>query len=625
MAGIFSPKIAALVDLGKSVAMGDLDSVDELKTLIDESRSYISDFEKTFKALSVFFDDDEKIEALIRFISQDFKDLKCAFSDLESVINRSRFVEVNPVIYSIEKYIMRLSESVSELYKRSERIESPVPIINYIIKASYKVAKRKIEVSSFAVLVPALASFVELSGKNISGFRALYPKQVKIIKTAEKLLSDLKKGVGALYVFLSENDYVSLVDGIRFLKFASPAFYAVLRLMDAFSAKNCEYSKIPLVDEYCRLLAASKKGVLSANALKSESDKLDALVKTYGNLVDYVSKSHYLPFVRDTFLEVYEDVENFKKYWKNIYKGDYKQIAALSDVDVKRLCSEFEKANESVTKLSKAFSDEFNKVAKTPYIEELKDVIGRYLSGSVVLEYFSTKLEDFALRHQELLYQFRDKAGRNHLSMEAYELLELQKTGVDHLMSFLEDSDKSHLIVGMRDIEASLPRLIEIYLGISPLTKSSRSICSGCGQICPTGERLCPSCGAVIPKTLSYNSEHEEFLSQDPLPARLELLFNAFSQYTLGSLARNDLIAEFKKYRDLILQVKRDYKSKAGTLLNSPDIRERAANFESGIKRLEFTLNDILDKLSSGRDIDGDMQVLRQTGYFLEDIRKMGY
>lgn len=621
MAGIFSPKTAELVDIGKSVAMGDSEGVPDLRRALGECRKYVADFERTFRALSPFLPSDEQGEELKHFIGRDFEDLRESFDDLEEILDNERFVELNPVMYTLENCAMRLGCDVDDLAGRHERIESPIPAANLLIKAAPAVTGREVSVADASVLIPSLAVFVRTAEREVSLFGLLYPNEKKIAATAEKLLSDMKRAVGALMVFSKKEDYAAFVDGIRILKYASPPFYTVLRLMDAVSASSKEYSKIPAVEKFCRCFSLFKGASVSKADLSAEFVRLNGVAEAYSKSVDFVSRHHFRHFVKEQLEEASSAMASFRRYWDPVFAGSGRGVF---DVDLKRLASEFERASASAEKLSGAFEKEFEKVSGSPFAEELKDVIGRYLSGSVVLEYFSTCIQDFSMRHQDLIFQFREKARNSHSAMEVYELLELQSTGVDHLLAFLDDSDKSHLVAGMRDIEASLPRLIEIQRGISPLRNSERPICPGCGRDVPVGERICPSCGAVIPKGLSTGlaGNYEEFLAEDPLPARLELLFNAVSSWRAGDMRVEDIIQEFRKYRSVLKQVRREYNSKASDFENAPaDVYESATAFGSGVKRLDEIVENIITMLETGRDIEGEMSQLRFAGYCLEDIR----
>lgn len=622
MAGIFSPKTAELIDIGKSVAMGDEGSLPELKRALAECRKYINDFEGTFISLSPFFASDERGEELRHFIGRDFEELRESFDDLDEVIKSERFIELNPVLYSVEKCAMRLSGDVDDLSKMSDRIESPIPIANMIIKASYGVTEDRVSADNISALIPPLAVYVKSSEREVSLFGKLYPDEKKIIDASGRLLNDMKKAVGALMVFAGKKDKAALVDGVRMLKFASTSFYAVLRLMDAVSSSKSEFSKVAAADKLCRCLSLYRAGAVSKQDMLAEFNMLGGIAKSYSSLVDFVSGHHFRHYVKEQLDDASSALASFKRFWEPVLSSARR---GSFEFDSKRLGSEFDSMASAASKLSHAFESEFDKVSASPFAEELKDVIGRYLSGSVILEYFSTCIQDFSMRHQDLLFQFREKARNSHSAMEVYELLELQGTGVEQLMMFLEDSDKSRLIAGMRDIEASLPRLIEIRNGISPLKNSERPVCPGCGKPAPVGERICPSCGAVIPKGLSTSlgAGYDEFLAEDPLPARLELLFNAAASWRAGGIGVNELIQEFKNYRSVVKQVRREYASKSKEFANAlGSLYDNAVNFESAIKRLDGIIDNIIDMLETGRDIDGEMSNLRFAGYCLEDIRK---
>ena len=83
MAGIFSPQIAKLVDIGKSVALGDEESIGELGRVADECLEYLNSFENTFKGVIPFLK--EETDEIKDYILQDFRDLKNSINDLKNV------------------------------------------------------------------------------------------------------------------------------------------------------------------------------------------------------------------------------------------------------------------------------------------------------------------------------------------------------------------------------------------------------------------------------------------------------------------------------------------------------------------------------------------------------------
>ncbi len=623
MAGIFSPQIAKLVDIGKSVALGDEESIGELGRVADECLEYLNSFENTFKGVIPFLK--EETDEIKDYILQDFRDLKNSINDLKNVMKKGRMIELNPIIFDLERLAFRFAESINSFSALTDRIESPIPVANLIIKLSYNITEHRASAENLKVLLPPLAVFVSNTEKNIKSFKVIHPAEVKIYETADKLINDLKNAVGALKLFIEKEDYSCLIDGVRILKYASTSLYVVLRLMDSVSSAEKKYSKIAVLEEYCKLYEQFLNGKVSAKNLYSAFLNVDELANIYVRSVDFMKKSHYRHFIKKQLDETSSKVSAFKRFWDSTKNQMFDKMnpRQLPISSLKSICSEFEEAEKYTEKLSLALKNEFDKVSKTPYMEEIKDIIGRYLSGVVVLEYFSTRLEDFAMRHQDLLFQFREKSYNDRTAMEVYELLELQKTGIDELLMFLDDSDKEHLIRGFRDVESSLPRLFEIQQGISPMKKSSRLLCPGCGREAPVGERLCPFCGAVIPKGMSTNlsgSSYEEFFEEQALPARVELLFTAFNSFRVGEISKKDLLSEFSKYKNLVKQVRREFSVKSNELFNG-EYAEEAHAMESGLRTLDTTLEKIIEMLETGRDITDAMSDLRMAGYYLEDIR----
>ncbi len=625
MANLFSPSLARVVDIGKSVVFGDVGAIIELKQALSDARGFVRDFENIFTYLSPSFYRSEESDEFIDFIKQDLTELNKALKDMELVIEKERFIELNPVLYSIEKYAVRISDSVERLTKIKDidSPESPVPVVNQVIKLAYNVAEGKIKPEELSAQMPVLASFAAYVEAEIIRFEALHKDDGEIIKSAKKLVKDVQQAVGAFVVYFKDQDPAALIDGVRILKFASPPLYLILKKMDLVASASSCFSKIPPLEEFCNAYNFWRKEKISRESFLLALANLDRMVVFYDETLACIKKMHYFYFIEPVYNASSLLTKGFSSFWSSFLKKAHDSSASL---DLKELCDKFEKRAADVAKVVEAMELEITKVKSAPYIEEIKELVGRYLSGSLVLEYFSHRLEAFSQNHQALISDFRSKSTGSELVKEACQLLDMQREGIDEMLLFLEDSQKEHLITGIGQIESTLPRLLEIYRGVSPLDKKKKSpllICPSCSGQYLKGDKVCAKCGAKIPLQISEEELSADGLEQEALPSKLEAIVKLCSKFTAGEISKDKLLNELSAYERLLVQVRKELDSRAKILAKSPriEIRDCAASFDQNLNLLENAIDSLAGAIENDGDVEGAVSQLRFAGYCLEELR----
>ena len=624
MANLFLPDIARVVDIGKSVVFGDKGAIEDLKKSAAHALEFVINFENIFLNLSSGFYRNDEVDELINFTKQDLAQLKKVLKEIEPVLDKERFIELNPILYSLEKYSARLAHSIEKFSALREinTPESPIPVINRIIKLSYNISEGKSKKEELNSLFPVIASFAGYAELEVERFAILHKEEKEIIKSGKKLIADLQRGVGALAVYLKEDTPSALVDSIRIFKFTSTAIYLLLRKMDLVISSDNKYSKLPAVSEFVRAYNLFKEDKIDKIVLLTALNALDRLVVFYNEAIDSVRKSYYYYYIEPICNAAVLLTDSFNSFWRKFFESARKLSLEL---DIKELCEKFEGRAKDVEKVTAAHENEIRKVSSAPFIEEIKELTGRYLSGTLVLEYYSSRLEAFSQNHRALTDEFKSKSISSELAKEVCQLLDMQREGIDEMLLFLENSKKEHLINGIFALESPLPRLLEIHKGTAPPTiKKIELLCPSCSKPYKQGDKNCPSCSAILPLYISEEGASQEE-SEQLLPSKLKSIVNSIAKLKSEKITKDDLLPEIRSYKRILGQIRGTYNSMAKNFAKSSsiEVRDCSEEFISNFELLESALDGLLDAIESGGDPEGPLSQLVFAGKNLEDLRNI--
>lgn len=615
MSRIFTPEISRLVNVGREVALGGEENLPELKKASREAVRFLEQFKDLFDFFKLSFESDEKVATSFERIGQDIRDLEKLFADLERVIEKKRFIELNPVMFSLEKVFSRLSQDVEELNRLGlkDSPQSPFPMVNFFIKTGYSVAEEKAPAAELEKLFPALITFVSYIEADCKRFEVLHSDEKEMIETGKKLIRDLQESCGALLMYLQEGRPLYLVDGLRILKFASSALYILLRKMDYVAKSSLSFSQYPALEELYHSYELWKKDSASWETVELARRSVASLSRFYNETFLSIEHLPHFPFLSALWYKAQPQQQKFMKEYDAFMNA---LLSKSKEVDFSAFRDGFESWASAVSRLVTKMEEEINIVKDAPFIEEFKEIVGRFLSGGLVLEYFSHRLESFIQNQQEILYQF--KGSNKPLVMEVCELLEQQNEGLSEMTLFLEDSDRSHLISGMQRFEAPLPRLLEIHKSLTGGSEDAAAVsCLTCGASNSQRSRECKKCGTILPLAIDENQMEE------PLPSNLNKLATAFEELEKGGIGEKEFLGELKSYKNMLSQIKKEFESKQKLFMKSPkeEIREYAQSFQSGLAELEEAVS-----LMENSDIavrESGLGQLRAVGYRLEDLRRM--
>lgn len=623
MPALFSPVIAGVVDVARSVALGDAAGVVELKKSLEEARQFMNKLAVSIDSLSPMLFTEGKGEENFKFLQDDFKALNRSLKELSEVLEKERFFEINSVVYSIEKYAGRLSDSSRNLAAAAEATppESPFPVINYILKVAYKHTSNKLPITELSNQFSTLVAFIKSLELRIELFASLHPEEEKLNEACNKLLQDLQQAAGAIKLYLEEGTPLALVDALRIFRYATPPLYILLRKMDRTAALSNKHSKILPIDLFCTAYTAWKDGKISDQQLLAALAPLKKLVLFYEETLHFVSQFHYLCFIEDDYKKVQLGQTAFTSFWNSFCDRASKLDRNL---DLNLVVTRFETRDREINELVARLEAEISACSGAPYIEEIKEMVARFISGALVLEYFSTRLEMFAQAQRDMIYDFKKRTGGNELASELCQLLDLQKEGVDEMMQFFDDSDRVHLLQGIKLLEEPLPRLIEIAEGIAKPQRNLDGICPSCGAKLEASSKLCSRCGRTVP-TVLYNEISQESDETENLPSKLKTIVKLVKEFNAGVQSKDSVVSELENYIGILQKVQNDFDRALSRFQRSQatEVRDAAESFASDFDNLVSAANNLLDAVENSSDLEAPLSQLTFAAVSLDELRSI--
>ncbi|MDQ7824077.1 MAG: hypothetical protein RDV48_14850 [Candidatus Eremiobacteraeota bacterium] len=634
MRTILTPALAKLINIGKEAALGSENS-EALLAATGEAAQFLSTYRALYRLMATTFYRDKDTRTLLDYIETNFNELEKDIADLDRVVREKRTFELNPVMHYIEESSGRLISAIRELkdLDAREKVESPMPVVNAIIKASFNVASGNDDTRVLGQWFPSLVVLVSSLDGEVARFSTLHPGEEDLARTARKLVGDLKEGTGALFFYLKDKKPVCLADGLRLLKYASRNLYRILREMDRIAASTSQYSKIPAVEEFCQAYAAWKEGKMPWEPVEGSFKTLTFLKSLYDETHDAI-KDFPLFF---TLGNAWAAAQICRIHCGGLHATLSKSIASQQkDIPPGEVTAAFESYSSAISRLVTLMEEEIMKVASAPHIEEMKELVGRALKDGVVLEYFAQRLQFFEQSHLDILGEFskaKDTPGSAPEVGEVFGLLTEQGRGIERMLRFLDDGGRDHLVEGLAMIEKTLPRLLEIQRGVKSeiserlgSTRPQKLFCLKCGTENAPGTKRCRKCSTPLPLVVAESYSTDDTLGmEEGSPFNIARIEEAVTQFESGSLSAGELSGEIKSYINKLEGIRSDFESRSHQALAaspSAEIREYTASFHSNLNQLRQSLETMLLFTQSPDFLYQGMQAFQAAAAELSDIRR---
>jgi ribosomal protein L40E len=633
MRAVLSPPIARLINLGRDAVLGRENSGEILKA-VDDAEKYLAEYKALFRLLSSSLFIDKESETVLKLIDKHFRDLEKHVRDLRAVFEKDRLWDLNPVLHHIEDTSVKLVSAIQEVKDMEGREEtySPFPVINSCIRAALNVANGKEPVEALAGWLPPLAELIDRLDGTVRRFEELHGDEKELCKAAGKLVEDLREGVGALSAYIKDKKPVQIADGMRLLKYPSKNISVLLKEMDLKAMGDESFSRLPALEEFSLAYKGWKDGKVSWEAVQGAFGSLTFLASFYDDIHAAIKGFPLFFAVENAWNAAQINRIQFRTFFSSFAE---KMKAKSKNLDLNELRRHFENYSAIVSQIVQSMEKEILKVSKSPYIEELKELAGRAVNGTVVLEYFARKVEAFAQSHNEIKEEFRrgkSAPGAPGEVKEVYEILAAQGKGIDEMLRFFEDNDRQHLFEGLAMLEKPLPRLLEIQKAAQETIqekvlkeRGKKPICIKCSMENNVGAKICKKCGALLPLIVQEGGAAEASDYDEPSPLNIARIEDAVARFEKGNLKAGELKSEIKSYLNKLEGVRSDFERRAKAALQSSkndEIRESAEQFSKSIASMREALETMLMFESSPDFLFQGLQAFQAAAGDVVDIRK---
>lgn len=634
MRSVLAPAFTRLINLGKDAVFGDGSSGNVLKAL-DEAEKFLNDYKALYTILSSCFYQEKQTGALIEYIESCFKELEKNFLDLRNVLGRNSLIELNPVIHKIEESSGRLASAMRELkdFEKNEDIESPMPVVNACIKAAYNVAHGAGDVSTIERWLPMIVNLINNIEAEIKRFSEIHADEEKIRGSAEKLIQDMREGTGALYIFIKDKKPVCLADGLRLLKYSSSNLYIILSEMDRIAKMTAVFSKNPALEEFYHSYNKWKEGKTDYIVLISSLNSLRLLAKLYDDIHSGMKSFPLFFAIENSWVAAQINKIQFQSFFSSFLNAvESKQ----TDIDLNMLKTHYENYSKIIERLISNMETEIKKVSGAPHLEELKELIGRVLNNSIIIEYFAHRVQFFAENHRDITSEFnraKDAPGSNPVIKEVYELLNMQGEGLNLILKYLQDFDRKNLYDGLSLMEKALPRLIEIRKEVKITIdekigsqKSPKPICIKCGTENLPQAKKCIKCSAVLHFSVPSGQEYETVGMYEGSPFNIAKIEAVVQGFESGTIKANDVEKEIRTYLDKLKGISGDFEGRAKATFsasNNSGIREISQSFSKNLALMRQALETMLMFHQSPDFLYQGMQAFQAAVSEMSDLRQI--
>jgi hypothetical protein len=634
MRTVLTPSLAKLINAGREAVLGQ-ENKDELLKAINEVEKFLADYEALFGILRACFFQDKETKTLLEYLEATYGELKKNLKDLRTVTEKGYAWEFNPVIHKIEESAGKLVSAMRELKEADEKeaVESPMPIVNAVIRTAFNIAAGHEKRETLARWLPLLVDLIARMDKQIDRFAGLHREEKEIAETARSLLKDMKEGAGALLGYLKEKKPVYLADAMKLLKYPSRNIVRLFRLMDRVSVNKGAFSRIVALEEFHRAYEGWKEGRVDWKIVESSCDSLQLLAGIYDDILAGIKNFPLFFALQNAWSAAQINMIRFRGFFDSFVK---RLKEKPRDLDMNALKTHFENYSQIIARLTDAMEGEIRKVSLAPHIEELKELVGRAVNDGIVLEYCARRFQFFAQAHREILAEFGRAAeipGAAAEVKDVHELLVAQGEGIDELLLFLEDSDKKHLYEGMARIEKALPGLLEIQKGVQKTLqeklgkgKGQKIACIKCGAENVSSDRKCKKCAALLPFAVEEGAGLETLGAFEGAPVNIARIEDLAAGFDEGTVTASELSHELKSYLNKLHGIKSDYEGRTRASLASsgnPDIKEWSSEFSKNLHAMIAGLETMLMFTSNPDFLYQGLQAFSAAAAELGDIRQM--
>lgn len=499
----FDPVTVAMTELAERWKKDKSIKQDLILCLINVRKTHSANYE-TFKfAIQGMKKDNNllNVSADIDDLYQRSRDVLVAIDDV--VRNNKKNPDIDSLLDELEEYLVSIDGMFEDLKKKDIKLRlSRYAVINDYLQACLNVYGENDPPEILPIRQGILIAFLQSLEADFNAYLEIRPQASQWQPNFTYYVDKIKKGIGAVQVFLDENDPRNLLLGAQTIQENAKELYNNMEDMRKQTANLFTFSKIDQIELLWLRRYRHKEGVISDELLKDAMDKAENLVAFHEQTAENFNR---------TFLTT-----NIKQYYdqslKSLVAYERQCFQALNAEDQTLLA--FKEAVENVAltldNITQYAESQKQDTSQAVNIETFCELI-----AGVYLAIVPTRILRRVLKF--LLEQFNATEIQDS---EVIPFVDMQTEAFKLVQDFLDNGDRSVLPVAIEKLKAGTANILAYYREKEKENEnkaveennSNGIMCVKCGTMNQSGLTYCSKCNSYLTFAKSIPQAPQESL-----------------------------------------------------------------------------------------------------------------
>lgn len=461
MSLVLAPGISAVLSAGQRLLDGDEAAWSGLRSALGEASAFVDRSEALALAVldALRLPQGASPDVVRDRVARGFVQQREALAILERFAEEGEGWQLQRGLSSLEGATVRLEQEFDDLRQagRSQVPRSPFPSLDYLVAVGLRVHEGTAPASSLRAWLGPAAASVELLGGHVQLFEALHPSHEPLVAAARKLVGDMQQGLGGILLFDESGDPTALLDGLKLLHHPSTRLAPLLAQMDAVSAGVTpdQGETLPAVVEFARALQAWEDKRLPWAQVQLAFVPLVRLAALYRGQVEALARSPLFYTLGGTLGEARARAGHLEE-WVTGCQRAMESEREGSRLYVEGLRSAFVSALDGVEAATGRLESEALRLCAAPRLEEMRELVGRVLLGTVSEAAFREHLESMLASTSGLEAQVGTLPAHDPLRRAAGRM----RSALEGMARWFETRDPADLVDGVEQAAQAAEALV---------------------------------------------------------------------------------------------------------------------------------------------------------------------
>ncbi len=448
-----------MLDAAERVLGGEVGALDVILEHLAEARAVTGRSRALFERLwsTMLVPPEYEPQQVAERIRRHFDEQEQAFTRIDEFMAGDEPWKLQQAVFMLEGSTARLLEELDELrsFNRAQPRRSPFGVFNYVIRTALRLRAGTAAPGALRAWLPAATLLVEQLQGHIEIFSRLHPEASSLCSAAEACVAEMRQGIGALLSFLDGRDGLdgadgalaaALDDGVKLLEQPSQRLAPLLKQMDAQAGQRHAESRVATFDEFERATEKFREGHLDDALLWLSFNSLRQLEQFYAGQVRAIERFPLFYLLRSELDAARATVAQLGVARERAERelrgggGDWAWLPPLR--------SAFESCYQAIMTLTARLQEEALCMRASPHVEELRELAGRMLLGTVSQGYFVERTDVLAQALAEVQYELH--------SNDVAEAM----AALEQMQSYVGNNNPAALTTGVQRLSAVVPTLL---------------------------------------------------------------------------------------------------------------------------------------------------------------------